>query len=90
MPLRPCTNEEWETLPRTILTSDVDWDPTVLDFLAESNEEWFDAQTDTTEGPASQLFDEFGNYRKRTSINEQELYYFDANSSKENDADGII
>ena len=59
MPLRPYTDEEWDTLLYAVLTSDVDWDLTVLDYLAEENKEWFDAQTDTTEGPPSQLFDEF-------------------------------
>ena len=53
MPLSPCTDEEWDNLPHAVLTSDVDWDPAVLDCLAEENEEWFDAQTDTTKGPAS-------------------------------------
>ena len=31
VPLRPCTDEEEEELPHVILTSDVDWDPKVLD-----------------------------------------------------------
>ena len=32
MPLHPYTNKEWSTLPRVILTSGIDWDPTFLDF----------------------------------------------------------
>ena len=31
MSLRPHTNKEWSTLPRVILTSDSDWEPTCLD-----------------------------------------------------------
>ena len=31
IPLRPCTDAEWDTLPHIIVTSDLDWDPTVLD-----------------------------------------------------------
>ena len=30
--LRPYTDDEWEDLPYIILTSDVDWDPSVLDY----------------------------------------------------------
>jgi hypothetical protein len=29
--MRPYTDEEWDTLPHVILTSDVNWDPAVLD-----------------------------------------------------------
>ena len=31
VPLRPCTEKELEKIPHVILTSDKDWDPTVLD-----------------------------------------------------------
>ena len=31
-PLCTCTDEEWENLPHVILASDVDWDPTMLDY----------------------------------------------------------
>ena len=44
--LRPCTDKEWDELPHVILTSDMDWDPIVLGFEVEvDNEEWFDAQS---------------------------------------------
>ena len=49
----------------------------MLDSLAEDCEEWFDAQTEHAEGPTSELFDEFGNHRKRRSANEQKLFYFE-------------
>ncbi len=29
--MRPYTDEEWETFPHVIFTSDADWDPTILD-----------------------------------------------------------
>ena len=35
MPLRPCTDTEWETLPHATLTSDADWDPASLDCEGE-------------------------------------------------------
>ena len=90
MPLRPCTDEEWGTLSHTILTSDVDLDLTVLDCSAEECEEQFDAQTEHSEGPNFELFDEFGDYRKHRHANEQELFYFDADSYVENDLDNIV
>ena len=42
--MRPYTDEEWETLPYAVLTSDVDWDPTILDYSLDDNEEWFDVK----------------------------------------------
>jgi len=55
--LRPYTDSEWNTLPHVVLTSDVDWNPIVLDFLAEDNEEWFDAQSDIEGGLNSESFE---------------------------------
>ena len=46
MPLRPYTDSEWEKLPHVILTSDKDYDPTVLDCEGQvDNETHFDAQS---------------------------------------------
>jgi hypothetical protein len=39
MSIRPYTDKEWETLPHVILTADVEWDPAILDFEQEDNEE---------------------------------------------------
>ena len=46
MPLRPCTDSEWEKLHHVVLASDKDWDPKVLgcEGLVD-NETWFDAQS---------------------------------------------
>jgi len=67
--LRPYTDEEWETLPHVIWTRDQDWDPSVFDHeFDEDGEEWYDAVTDLAEQPNCQLFDEFGNYRKREAV----------------------
>ena len=33
MPIRPYTDTEWTTLPHAILTSDVDWDPSIIDHV---------------------------------------------------------
>ena len=72
--MRPFTDKEWETLPHVHWTQDKDWDPSVLDHaLGDHDEEWFDAVTDITELPNKHLFDEFGNYRRRTAIVENHI-----------------
>ena len=90
IPLRPFTDSEWDKLPHIILTSDVDWDPSVLDCSAEDCEEWFEAQDGTEDSLNSPLFDEFGNYRNKTNVGEHELYFFDADSYAEDNLDDII
>ena len=40
MSLRPYTDDEWDTLPHVILTSDMDWDPTVLDHTLDDDDHW--------------------------------------------------
>ena len=62
----------------------------MLDYLAKENKEWFDAQNKFEEDPTSHLFDKFGNYRKRTNNNEQDLHYFNANYYQEDDVDDFI
>jgi hypothetical protein len=44
--IRPYTDEEWTWLPHVILTSDVDWDPTVLDHDLTSDTQWYDVLQD--------------------------------------------
>ena len=41
--------------------------------LGDHDEEWFDAVTDITELPNKHLFDEFGNYRRRTATVENHI-----------------
>ena len=73
--LRPYTNTEWETLPHVVWTRDSDWDPTIFDHdVDEGGEEWYDAMMDHAENPHRELFDEFGNYRKRQAIIVEEHY----------------
>jgi len=40
--LRPFTDKEWDELPHVIMTMDKEWDPSVLDHLLNSEENWFD------------------------------------------------
>jgi hypothetical protein len=63
--MRPCTDVEYESLPHVILTSDVDWDPQVLDFDIDDNDDWYDTISDNVNH--SELFDAFGYYKGRTT-----------------------
>jgi hypothetical protein len=63
--MRPYTDVEYESLPYVILTSDVDWDPRVLDFDIDDNHDWYDAISDNVNH--SELFDAFGDYKVRTT-----------------------
>ena len=74
--IRPYTDEEFDTLPSVILTSDSTWDPLVLDHNLSDDEQWFDAVSDLQDDPTTNLFDEFGNYRKRVVV--QDCEFFDA------------
>lgn len=42
-----------------------DWDPCVLDHFLEDNKQWYKSISDLAESPFSNLFDEYGDYRKR-------------------------
>ena len=68
--IRPYTDLEWDTLPHVVLTSDVDWDPTVLDHTLDDDEQWYDAISDLQSDPTTNLFDEFGDYRNRVEVNQ--------------------
>ena len=59
----PYLDAEFESLPHVILTSDVDWDPRVMDFDVANNEAWYEEILDDRDHSA--LFDEFGNYMGR-------------------------
>ena len=68
--IRPYTDSEFDTLPQVFLTSEVEWDPSILDHDAE--EQWEDTQGNDLS--PNLLFDEYGNYRKRISV--QHMSYF--------------
>jgi hypothetical protein len=63
--MRPYTDDEYESLSHVILTSDVDWDPRVLDFDIDDKDAWYDAVSDNVNH--CELFDAFGNYKGRTT-----------------------
>ncbi len=62
LPLRPHTDKEWEQLPHVVLTSDVDWDPSVLDNTLTDDDEWLQAQADHPNGIVDSNIDEFGEF----------------------------
>jgi hypothetical protein len=63
--MRPYTDSEFDLLPHVILTSDVNWDPRVLDFAIDGNDAWYDAISDNVNH--SDLLDVFGDYKGRTT-----------------------
>jgi len=67
IPIRPYTDEEWETLPHVVWTSDKDWDPSVLDHELSTNTDWFESISDLSEGVIHSVFDEFGEYKHRSA-----------------------
>ena len=63
LPMRPFTDSEWDSLPHVFMTSDLDWDPSVLDFKHEA-EDWFGSISDGIDtSPPQPAFDDFGNLR---------------------------
>ena len=67
LPLRPYTDDEWDTLPHIVLTSDDEWDPSVLDHVYDvSSTEWSNTLASHEANPQLNLFDEYGNYIHRT------------------------
>ena len=83
-------DSEWEELPCVILTSDIDWDPAMLDYPTEDNKEQFNVQTEIEEDLNLPLLNEFGNCRNRINIGEYKLYFFDTDSYLESNVDNII
>ena len=68
MDIRPFSDTEWETLPHVFLTNEAEWDPSVLDHDHLEDEHWADALSDLEADPSTNLFDEFGNYRQRVTV----------------------
>ena len=62
MSMRPFTDDEWERLPKVILTADVDWDPKVLDDEMEDDDEWFNTMSHLPDLSPDPLFDQFGEH----------------------------
>jgi hypothetical protein len=63
--MHPYTDDEWDLLPHVILTSDLDWDPTVLDHTLDDDEHWYDAMCNLDAPSYDSPFDSKGNYHVR-------------------------
>ena len=50
------------------MTSEEDWDPSILDLDITEDENWFDAISGNHEYMINSPFDEFGDYRKRFEV----------------------
>ena len=69
--MQPNTKEEFDTLPHVFLTSDEDWDPTVLDNVITDRDDWQNTLHDLDEGFIHQPFDEYGNYSQKRPESER-------------------
>ena len=87
MQLRPYTDKEWDTYPHVFFTSELEWDPSVLDHVLVDDEQWYDAVTDLETDPTMNLFDEFGNYRRRVVVQCSEEYYSQSQSTIDDTVD---
>jgi hypothetical protein len=66
--IRPYTDHEWDNLPHVILTSELEWDPSVLDHDFKEVEQWGEVpELDSS-------FDDYGDYKHRVIV--QHLAYF--------------
>jgi hypothetical protein len=66
--IRPYTDHEWDNLPHVILTSELEWNPSVIDHEFKGDEQWGEFPAINTS------FDEVGDYRHRAIV--QHLAYF--------------
>jgi hypothetical protein len=66
--MRPYTDTEWDALPHVILTSDMDWDPSVLNHTLDDDEHWYDAICDLEQRPYTSMFDHEGDYLGRVTV----------------------
>jgi hypothetical protein len=60
--IRPYTDQEFDTLPHIILTSELEWDPSVLDHIFKMDEQWGEAPT------LKSQFNEVGDYTQRAIL----------------------
>jgi hypothetical protein len=62
------TDQEFETLPHIILTSELEWDPSVLDHKFKEDEQWGDFPSI----PSS--LDEVGDYKQQVILKHQSYF----------------
>jgi hypothetical protein len=72
--IRPHTDDEFETLPHVFLTSELEWDPTVMDHEFTDDSQWGDDAPAKSSILTNDSYDEFGQYRYRVQVN-QHCYF---------------
>jgi hypothetical protein len=77
--MHPYTNAEWDTLPHIIMTSDLDWDPTVFDVLSMMMPIGL---MQVKENPHANLFNYFGEYHYCPLAQEHDLHFFDTSGTE--------
>jgi hypothetical protein len=60
--IRPYTDHEWDNLPHVILTSQLEWDPSVLDHNFKEDEQWGEVPE------LNSSFDDYGDYKHRVVV----------------------
>ena len=69
----PNSSMEWDTLTHVILTSDTDWDPSIIDSTESKDDAWFDTVSDPPNIGSLGIFDMHGDYVDRTIVQDNEL-----------------
>ena len=69
MSLCPYSDKEWDNFPHVILTSELEWDPSVLDLDIDYGKKWYDAISDDPDCPSLLFFDVYGDYIKSVEVN---------------------
>ena len=64
---------EWDTFTHVILTSDTDWDPSVLDSTEFEDDAWFDTVLDESKLESHGPFEIQGDYVERTIVQDTEI-----------------
>ena len=70
--MRPYTDDEWDTLPHVIWTSDNDWDPSILNYNLDDNDEWFSSTNDLTHS-FDKRFNDVGDYQKCVVVQDAKI-----------------
>jgi hypothetical protein len=62
---RPFSEREWQDLPHVVMTSDVEWDPSVLDNNISTEPKWYASMKPKTKDVITNPFDDIGECTKR-------------------------
>ena len=65
----PYSQNEWDTLPHVIWTSNSQWNPTIFDHSASDDQHCFGAIQDVNKDTTNHNFDLYGNYTGRVHVN---------------------